>query len=149
MSQFVQSMMVDNVRGTEGNDYIICFDRDGCGSKTCTNNSPKEIHFPNVKAKVLKKVIEFCEHHLKEPMNEIEKPLKSYNIDDIVQSWYAKYVLDVKEHASLHELILAAADMDIKPLLELGVASMITRKMVGDSFDFIESVILGSFQLSR
>ena len=31
-----------------------------------------EIPLPNVKSEVLRKVVEFCEHHLKEPMTEIE-----------------------------------------------------------------------------
>jgi S-phase kinase-associated protein 1 len=82
-----------------------------------------------VKATILKKVIEFCEHHKIEPMTEIEKPLKSQNMADVVQNWYADFC-DV-EQAILFELILAANYMDIKPLLDLTcatVASMIKGK---------------------
>lgn len=89
----------------------------------------KEIPLPNVKAQVLRKVIEFCEHHLEEPMTEIEKPLKSQNMADVVQQWYATFV-DL-EQVLLFELILAANYMDIKPLLDLTcatVASMIKGK---------------------
>ena len=92
-----------------------------------------EIPLPNVKSEVLKKVIEFCEYHLKEPMTEIEKPLKSQNMVDIVQKWYADFV-DV-EQVILFELILAANYMDIKPLLDLTcatVASMIKGKSPED-----------------
>eukprot|EP00543_Licmophora_paradoxa_P014650 CAMPEP_0202457926 /NCGR_PEP_ID=MMETSP1360-20130828/17721_1 /ASSEMBLY_ACC=CAM_ASM_000848 /TAXON_ID=515479 /ORGANISM="Licmophora paradoxa, Strain CCMP2313" /LENGTH=167 /DNA_ID=CAMNT_0049078155 /DNA_START=27 /DNA_END=530 /DNA_ORIENTATION=+ len=88
-----------------------------------------EIPLPNVKAAVLQKVIEFCEHHKKEPMTEIEKPLKSQNMADVVQKWFADYV-DV-EQAVLFELILAANYMDIKALLDLTcatVAAMIKGK---------------------
>lgn len=88
-----------------------------------------EIPLPNVKAAILKKVIEFCEHHKTEPMTEIEKPLKSQNMADVVQKWYADFV-DV-EQVILFELILAANYMDIKPLLDLTcatVASMIKGK---------------------
>jgi S-phase kinase-associated protein 1 len=88
-----------------------------------------EIPLPNVKSEVLKKVIEFCEHHLQEPMTEIEKPLKSQNMADVVQKWYADFV-DL-EQVLLFELILAANYMDIKPLLDLTcatVASMIKGK---------------------
>jgi len=89
-----------------------------------------EIPLPNVKATVLQKVIEFCTHHTnKEQMTEIEKPLKSQNMADVVQQWYARYV-DV-EQVVLFELILAANYMDIKPLLDLTcatVASMIKGK---------------------
>lgn len=92
-----------------------------------------EFPLPNVKSQVLKKVIEFCEHHLQEPMTEIEKPLKSQNMADVVQKWYADFV-DV-EQVLLFELILAANYMDIKPLLDLTcatVASMIKGKSPED-----------------
>jgi S-phase kinase-associated protein 1 len=88
-----------------------------------------EIPLLNVTANVLEKVIEFCEHHSLEPMTEIEKPLKSQNMADVVQQWYADYVN--VEQGLLFELILAANYMDIKPLLDLTcatVASMIKGK---------------------
>ena len=37
-------------------------------------------------------VIEFCAHYKEDPMNEIEKPLRSANMYDVVQEWYAKFV---------------------------------------------------------
>jgi S-phase kinase-associated protein 1 len=95
------------------------------------DDGPTEIPLPNVKAQVLRKVIEFCDHHLQEPMTEIEKPLKSQNMADVVQKWYADFV-DL-EQVLLFELILAANYMDIKPLLDLTcatVASMIKGKTV-------------------
>ena len=94
-------------------------------------SGPTEMPLPNVKAPVLRKVIEFCEHHLEEPMTEIEKPLKSQLMADVVQKWYADFV-DL-EQVMLFELILAANYMDIKPLLDLTcatVASMIKGKTV-------------------
>jgi S-phase kinase-associated protein 1 len=66
-------------------------------------------------------------------MNEIEKPLKSSNMTEVVQKWYADFV-DV-EQAMLFELILAANYMDIKPLLDLTcatVAAMIKGKTPED-----------------
>jgi len=89
----------------------------------------QEIPLPNVKSAILGKVIEFCKHHANEPMNEIEKPLKSSNMHEVVQEWYANYVEVDQE--TLFELILAANYMDIKPLLDLTcatVASMIKGK---------------------
>lgn len=115
MSELVKSMMDDN----EDDD-----DDDGDENEKST-----EIPLPNVKSNVLQKVIEFCEQHLKEPMTEIEKPLKSQNMADVVQKWYADFV-DL-EQVMLFELILAANYMDIKPLLDLTcatVASMIKGK---------------------
>ena len=89
----------------------------------------QEIPLPNVKSQILGKVLEFCKHYTEEPMNEIEKPLKSANMAEVVQEWYATYV-DVEQEI-LFELILAANFMDIKPLLDLTcatVASMIKGK---------------------
>lgn len=88
-----------------------------------------EIPLPNVKATVLSKVIEFCTHHREDPMIEIEKPLKSNIMSEVVQKWYADFVN--VEQVLLFELILAANYMDIKPLLDLTcatVASMIKGK---------------------
>jgi S-phase kinase-associated protein 1 len=89
----------------------------------------QEIPLPNVKSQILGKVMEFCKHYSEEPMNDIEKPLKSANMNEVVQEWYANYV-DVEQEV-LFELILAANYMDIKPLLDLTcatVASMIKGK---------------------
>jgi S-phase kinase-associated protein 1 len=89
----------------------------------------QEIPLPNVKSAVLTKVIEFCRHYSEDPMNEIEKPLKSANMQEVVQEWFANFVKIEQE--LLFELILAANYMDIKPLLDLTcatVASMIKGK---------------------
>ena len=115
MSELVKSMMDDNEDDDDDDD-------DEADKST-------EIPLPNVKSEVLRKVIEFCEHHLAEPMTEIEKPLKSQAMADVVQKWYADFV-DL-EQVLLFELILAANYMDIKPLLDLTcatVASMIKGK---------------------
>uniref|UniRef100_A0A7S3JW81 Ubiquitin-like domain-containing protein n=2 Tax=Aureoumbra lagunensis TaxID=44058 RepID=A0A7S3JW81_9STRA len=93
------------------------------------DDQAQEIPLPNVKSHVLSKVIEFCRQYVNDPMAEIEKPLKSANMHEVVQEWYAKYV-DVDQEL-LFELILAANYMDIKPLLDLTcatVASMIKGK---------------------
>jgi hypothetical protein len=56
-------------------------------------------------------------------MTEIEKPLKSQVMADVVQKWYADFV-DL-EQVLLFELILAANYMDIKPLLDLTCATIL------------------------
>ncbi|TYZ67967.1 hypothetical protein PybrP1_011875 [[Pythium] brassicae (nom. inval.)] len=89
----------------------------------------QEIPLPNVKSTVLSKVIEFCSHHHNNPMREIEKPLKSSDMHDVVSDWDANFV-DIEQDI-LFELILAANYMDIKSLLDLAcakVASMIKGK---------------------
>jgi len=110
MSELVKTMLDED--GDDG---------DGTGAT--------EIPLPNVKAAVLVKVIEFCKYYRQEPMTEIEKPLKSAIMAEVVQKWYAEFVN--VEQALLFELILAANYMDIKPLLDLTcatVASMIKGK---------------------
>jgi len=62
-------------------------------------------------------------------MTEIEKPLKSANMSEVVQEYYSEFT--TVEQEVLFELILAANYMDIKPLLDLTcatVASMIKGK---------------------
>jgi len=86
----------------------------------------KEIPLPNVKGTTLAKVIEYMKHHADNPAKEIEKPLKSPHLPDVVSQWDADFV--EVEQELLFELILAANYMDIKPLLDLTcakVASMI------------------------
>lgn len=88
-----------------------------------------EIPLPNVKGEVLKKVIEYMKYHVDNPADEIDKPLKSANMAEVVSQWDADFV-DVDQEL-LFELILAANYMDIKSLLDLTcakVASMIKGK---------------------
>ncbi len=90
---------------------------------------PQEIPLPNVKGRVLAKVVEFCNHYVEDKMSDIDRPIKSANMHEVVQEWYARYV--EMEQEMLFEILLAANYMDIKPLLELAcatVASMIKGK---------------------
>jgi S-phase kinase-associated protein 1 len=88
------------------------------------------IPLPNVKGTVLKRVVEYMTYHADKPPQEIEKPLKSSDMKQVVgDEWDANFV-DVQQEL-LFELILAANYMDIKPLLDLTcakVASMIKGK---------------------
>ena len=66
-------------------------------------------------------------------MKEIEKPLKSANMAEVVSEWDAAFV--AIEQEMLFELILAANYMDIKSLLDLTcakVASMIKGKTAAE-----------------
>jgi S-phase kinase-associated protein 1 len=98
--------------------------------ESADSDEVQEIPLPNVKSSILAKVIEFAQHHKNvEAMSDIEKPLKSSNMAEVVQEWYANFV-NVEQEV-LFELILAANYMDIKPLLDLTcatVASMIKGK---------------------
>eukprot|EP01040_Poterioochromonas_malhamensis_P005250 gene5250-5630_t len=81
-----------------------------------------EIPISQVKSSILVKVIEFCQHYIAHPMEEIEKPLKSLNMHELVDEWYANFIS--VEQQVLFDLILAANYMDIEPLSDLGCAAM-------------------------
>eukprot|EP00543_Licmophora_paradoxa_P006791 CAMPEP_0202445092 /NCGR_PEP_ID=MMETSP1360-20130828/3980_1 /ASSEMBLY_ACC=CAM_ASM_000848 /TAXON_ID=515479 /ORGANISM="Licmophora paradoxa, Strain CCMP2313" /LENGTH=179 /DNA_ID=CAMNT_0049061243 /DNA_START=278 /DNA_END=815 /DNA_ORIENTATION=+ len=76
-----------------------------------------EVRLPNVKASILAKVIEYCEHYQQDVMTDITTPLKSSKIEDLVQQWYADYINI--EQTMLFEMVTTANFMDIKPLLDL------------------------------
>jgi S-phase kinase-associated protein 1 len=93
------------------------------------DKSEKKIPLQNVKSGILEKVIEYMTFHNKNPPKEIEKPLKSANMREVVNEWDAQFVEVDQE--TLFELILSANYMPIKPLLDLTcakVASMIKGK---------------------
>lgn len=99
------------------------------GIEADDDEASADIPLPNVKSHILTKVIEFMKQYQTEPMKEIEKPLQSDNMKQVVQQWYADFTN--VEQDTLFELILAANYMDIKPLLDLTcatVASLIKGK---------------------
>ena len=97
----------------------------------------EDIPLPNVKKATLEKVIEFCKHHKEDPLQDIEKPLKTNNIKDVVSPWYGEFV-DVKIE-ELYEIILAANYLDIKPLLEVTCAA-VAAMMKGKSIEEIREL---------
>lgn len=101
------------------------------------------IPVPNVKGKILERVVKYCDYHWNNPAEEIEKPLKG-KIEDVICEWDNKF-LEV-EQSDLIELIMAANYLNIKDLLDLTcgkVASMVKgkspeviREMFGIENDF-------------
>ena len=81
-----------------------------------------EIPLPSVKKAILEKIIEYCTQIHNNSPPEIDKPLRSNNLGDVVNEWYANFVNIDQE--TLFELILAANYMDIKSLLELCCAKV-------------------------
>lgn len=87
------------------------------------------IPIPNVNEAVLRKVLEWCEHHRNDPPQaqdeESDARKKSTDIDD----WDQKFMQVDQE--MLFEIILASNYLDIKSLLDVGcktVANMIKGK---------------------
>lgn len=101
-----------------------------CAESPDDDDDAPEMPLPNVSSKILSKTLEFLNHHASEPMAEMEKPLQSIIMSEVVQPFYAQYV-DGLDMDTLYELVLAANYMDIVPLLELTcakIASMIKGK---------------------
>ncbi|KAI8063202.1 E3 ubiquitin ligase complex SCF subunit sconC [Gongronella butleri] len=87
--------------------------------------SDSPIPLPNVTAKILRKVIEWCEHHIGDPVTTDESERRNTDIDE----WDQKF-MEVDQE-TLFDIILAANYLDIKPLLDVGcktVANMIKGK---------------------
>ncbi|MBW0505439.1 hypothetical protein O181_045154 [Austropuccinia psidii MF-1] len=87
------------------------------------------IPLPNVSASVLKKVIEWCEHHKKDPEPSTEDLDDARKRATEISDWDTKFINVDQE--MLFELILASNYLDIKPLLDVGcksVANMIKGK---------------------
>ena len=105
----------------------------------------KRVPLPNVSSEVLKKVIEFGKHYQEEQMTPIQTPLKSSNIDDLVQKWYADFVqLPQKQ---LFELVAAANYLNIKPLLDLTVLAVSILIKVSLPWLMIYSTVLHCFTI--
>ncbi|GAA5822631.1 hypothetical protein JCM10212_004343 [Sporobolomyces blumeae] len=91
--------------------------------------SDHPIPLPNVSASVLKKVLEWCEHHKKDPEPLAEDLDDSRRKTTEISDWDARFIQVDQE--MLFEIILAANYLDIKPLLDVGcktVANMIKGK---------------------
>lgn len=90
------------------------------------------IPISNVNEAVLRKVIEWCEHHRNDPPTTDDDADTRKKTTDI-EEWDQKFMQVDQE--MLFEIILAANFLDIKPLLDVGcktVANMIKGKSPED-----------------
>lgn len=88
-----------------------------------------EVPIPNVNDTVLKKVIEWCEHHKNDPAAPQDDDSDSRKKTTDIDEWDQKFMQVDQE--MLFEIILASNYLDIKPLLDVGcktVANMIKGK---------------------
>jgi S-phase kinase-associated protein 1 len=89
------------------------------------------VPLPNVKGDILMMVVDYLKEIYVNPPEEIEKPIKSKIMTEIVDGKSAAFV-EVSQDI-LFELLLTANYMDIKPLLDLicaKIGSMITGSSV-------------------
>lgn len=93
---------------------------------TMMDGDPSATRFPlpNVQSQELQKIIAFMEHHEGNPAEEIERPLKSCNMSEVVKDeWDVKFVADTSDE-DLFNLILASNYIDFKPVLDLTCAKI-------------------------
>jgi len=91
--------------------------------------SDASIPIPNVNEAVLRKVIEWCEHHKGDPPSTDADDTDSRKKTTDIDEWDVKFMQVDQE--MLFEIILASNYLDIKPLLDVGcktVANMIKGK---------------------
>ena len=95
----------------------------------------QEIPLPNIPNKfILDRVMEFCSKHVEDPLQEIEKPLKSNKLSEVTNAWDAEFMnLD---QDSIFDMILAANYLDIPSLLDLACAG-VACKMKGKNTEQI------------
>ncbi|RUP49535.1 LOW QUALITY PROTEIN: putative negative regulator sulfur controller-3 [Jimgerdemannia flammicorona] len=77
--------------------------------------SDAPIPLPNVNSKVLRKVIEWCEHHRTDPPAPTDENTEDRKRNTDIEDWDQKF-MEVDQE-TLFEIILAANYLDIKPLL--------------------------------
>ncbi|KAH7119397.1 Skp1 family, dimerization domain-containing protein [Dactylonectria estremocensis] len=109
-----RSMLIKNMLEDVGDDSI---------------RQDNPIPIPNVNEAVLRKVIEWCEHHRNDPpqVQDDESDARKKTTD--IEEWDQKLMQIDQE--MLFEIILASNYLDIKPLLDVGcktVANMIKGK---------------------
>lgn len=89
------------------------------------------VPLPNVSAKILAKVIEYCQEHAK--AGDGGDSSKTTKTDEELKAWDAEFTK--VDQGTLFELILSANYLNIKPLLDLTcitVANMIKGKTPED-----------------
>ncbi|KAF2637661.1 E3 ubiquitin ligase complex SCF subunit sconC [Massarina eburnea CBS 473.64] len=92
-------------------------------------DNSEAIPIPNVNEAVMKKVLEWCEHHRKDPPASQDDDSDSRKKSTDIDEWDQKFMQVDQE--MLFEIILAANYLDIKALLDVGcktVANMIKGK---------------------
>lgn len=85
-----------------------------------------------MKKHILSKVLEYCNQHRNDTPPEIEKPLRTTNLAEVVSAYDAKFI-EIEDLEELFDIILAANYLDIKSLLDLSCAK-VAALIKGSSF---------------
>uniref|UniRef100_A0A6V2AFM3 E3 ubiquitin ligase complex SCF subunit n=1 Tax=Ditylum brightwellii TaxID=49249 RepID=A0A6V2AFM3_9STRA len=97
------------------------------------------VEIPKVESTCLSKVVDFCNHYMKEPLRPIKTPLEGNSLEEVVtQEWYRNFVS--VEQSLLFQLVQAANFMEIQPLLDLACLQVSTILM-GKSAEEIRVIL--------
>eukprot|EP00467_Chlorarachnion_reptans_P017120 CAMPEP_0114518906 /NCGR_PEP_ID=MMETSP0109-20121206/18698_1 /TAXON_ID=29199 /ORGANISM="Chlorarachnion reptans, Strain CCCM449" /LENGTH=184 /DNA_ID=CAMNT_0001699567 /DNA_START=235 /DNA_END=789 /DNA_ORIENTATION=+ len=88
------------------------------------DSSCNEIDLFHIEGDIVEKIVDYMKYHSTVRPREIDRPLKSNRMTDLVDSFDAKFC-DVEQEV-MFKLLLAANYMDIKPLLLLMCAKVAT-----------------------
>lgn len=80
----------------------------------------------NLDVATFNRILAFCTHYKDAKMSPIEKPLKSSNLADVVDEWYASFI-DLEKMDDIVSLVIAANYLDIDPLTELSCAKLASQ----------------------
>lgn len=95
--------------------------------KGMIDDQSEQIPLPQITEKTIRRVIAYLEHlEAGNASPEIERPLRSNDIRDVVTDWMADFITKDITDDEVQDLILAANFLDIKCLLALSCAQMAT-----------------------
>ena len=92
-------------------------DAQGIDDDTEDPEKPEDVNILNVDSQCLEKVVEYLNHYMKEPMEEIKTPLEENTFEGVVkQQWYQDFVAVVAgvDQPMLFDLVTAANYMAIR-----------------------------------
>lgn len=81
------------------------------------DTSAAEIQLAYIEGETVAKVVEWCEHHVKEAPRPIEKPLPTSDMKELLSDF--DYAFSSTDQDTMFKLLLAANYLDINPLLML------------------------------
>eukprot|EP00310_Coccolithus_braarudii_P014736 CAMPEP_0183346514 /NCGR_PEP_ID=MMETSP0164_2-20130417/11613_1 /TAXON_ID=221442 /ORGANISM="Coccolithus pelagicus ssp braarudi, Strain PLY182g" /LENGTH=176 /DNA_ID=CAMNT_0025517799 /DNA_START=68 /DNA_END=598 /DNA_ORIENTATION=- len=107
-----------------------------------SDQSVDDLDIPGVKGDVLKKIVEYMNHHKGTDPDPPEKPLRSKSMKDVCKDqWDATFIDGIgKNRQHLYDVILAANYMDIKSLLHLGCAK-VASLIKGQPLEKIKTIL--------
>ena len=91
---------------------------------TDAGSAEEEIPLESVTAPILRKIVEWMEHHTQHPVWKIQHPLKASDLRNCGASEFDANFFDSVDYDTAGEIICAANYLDIYDLVQLGAAKV-------------------------